>query len=102
MTIVDVECEKKVEIMMFYTSVYSGSEIPVRTIFASFIKIEDNTRDWILKAIVEVNELHNECPAKRRRSMKMHSCYVVKKEKGFADKKNQAEPDIQTRKMTQT
>jgi hypothetical protein len=32
---------EKVEIMMFYTSVYSGR---VRTIFASFIKIEDNTR----------------------------------------------------------
>jgi hypothetical protein len=54
--------------------------------------------------MVEVNELHNECPAKRRRSMKMHSCYVViNEEKGFADKKDDAKPDIQTRKIrTQT
>jgi len=50
--------------------------------------------------MVEVNELRNECPAKRRRSMKMHSCYVViKEEKGFADEKNHAKPDIQTSKI---
>jgi len=61
------------------------------------LKWKDNTSEWVLKAMVEVNELRmHEYPAKRRRSMKMHSCYVViKEEKGLADKKNHAKPDIQ-------
>jgi len=48
--------------------------------------------------MVDVNELHKEYPVKQRRSMKMHSCYVViKEEKGLADKKDYAKTDIQTR-----
>lgn len=75
-----MECEN----VEFYMSVYSGG----CTILLPVLKSRQY-EELILKAMVEVNELRNECGL----SVKMHSCYVVVKEKnGFADKKNHATP----------